>query len=105
MQRAQIYPSPFWYLARITKAGELNHEKGFPEGIPIVPIAPLKTSSFESQSQPMARTQSHLQLALAVTVRKSQGLTLPRIRLGLGTKELDWEQVKKLGGKFLQLRL
>jgi hypothetical protein len=30
--RAQIYPSPFWYLARIAKArhyGELNHEKGF----------------------------------------------------------------------------
>jgi hypothetical protein len=64
-----------------------------------------------------------------VTVHKSQGLTLPRIRLGLGTKEfscgltfvalsrvpslngllyiekLDWERVKKLGGKFLQLRL
>jgi hypothetical protein len=56
-------------------------------------------------------------------------LTLPRIRLGLGTKELscgltfvalsrvtslsgllftenlDWEQMKKLGSKFLQLRL
>jgi hypothetical protein len=64
-----------------------------------------------------------------VTVHKSQGLTLPRIRLGLGKKEvssgltsvalsrvtslssllfiekLDWERVKKLGGKFLQLRL
>jgi hypothetical protein len=99
--------------------------------IPIVPIGPLKT--FESQWQPMARTQLPLRLAWAVimTVHKSQGLTLPRIRLELGTKEfsrgltfvalsrvpslngllyiekLDCERVKtrKLGGKFLQLRL
>jgi hypothetical protein len=102
--------------------------EGFPEGIPIVPIGPLKTT-FESQSQPMARTQLPLRLAWAVTVHKSQGPTLPRIRLGLGPKEfsccltfvalsrvtsldgllfiekLDWGRVKKLGGKFLQLRL
>jgi len=74
-------------------------------------------------------TQLSLRLAWAVTVHKSQGVMLPRIRLGLGHKEfscgltfvalsrvtsldgllfiekLDWERVRKLGGKFLQLQL
>jgi hypothetical protein len=102
--------------------------EGFTQDMPIVPIGPLETS-FESQSQPMSRTQLSLRLAWAVTVHKSQELTMPRIRLGLGTREfscsltfvalsrvtslngflfiekMDWERVKKLGGKFLQLRL
>jgi hypothetical protein len=37
----------------------------------------------------MARTQLHLQLAWAVTVHKSQGLKLLRIRLCLGRKEFS----------------
>lgn len=61
---------------------------GFPEGIPIVPIVPLKTT-FDNQSKTLSRTQLSLQLAWAVTIQKSQGLPLPKIRLGLGKREFS----------------
>lgn len=61
---------------------------GFPDGVPIVPITPLKTT-FELQGKKCSRTQLPLRLAWAVTVHKSQGLTLPRIKLGLGKKEFS----------------
>jgi hypothetical protein len=100
----------------------------FPNGIPIVPITPLKTT-FEIDGKPMTRTQLPLRLAWAVTVHKSQGLTLSRIKLGLGKREfstgftfvalsrvksldgimmvdhVDYSRVQKLGGKNLQHRL
>jgi hypothetical protein len=98
---------------------------GFPNGIPIVPITPLKTS-FEIDGKVMSRTQLPLQLAWTVTVHKSQGLTLGRIELGLGKREfstgltfvalswvktldgimivdhIDYSRVQKLGGKHMQ---
>ncbi|OBZ66500.1 hypothetical protein A0H81_13517 [Grifola frondosa] len=102
--------------------------EGFPEGIPIVPITPIK-STFELKGKTVARTQLPLRLAWAVTVHKSQGLTLGHLRVGLGSTEfcsgltfvalsrakalnglmlidhVDYSRVKKLGGKGLQLRL
>ena len=101
--------------------------QGFPTGIPIVPVTPLKTT-FELNGKTLSRTQLPLRLAWAVTIHKSQGLTLDRIKVGLGKKEfstgltfvalsrvktsdgimivdrLDFSRVQKLGGKHLQYR-
>jgi hypothetical protein len=101
---------------------------GFPDGIPIVPVTPLKTT-FELGGKTLSRTQLPLQLAWAVTIHKSQGLTLRKIKLGLGNREfstgltfvglsrvkafndimiadqVDYSRVKNLGGKHLQHRL
>jgi hypothetical protein len=72
------------YNLKAPTPSQTEPQEVFPEGMPVFPITPLKTS-FESQLQPMARTQFPLQFKLAwvVTAHKSQGLTLPRIRLGL----------------------
>lgn len=101
---------------------------GHPEGIPIIPIPPIK-STFENEGRYMARTQLPLRLAWAVTVHKSQGLTLSDVRIGLGSREfasgltfvalsrakdftgftlvdaVNFSRVERLGGKLLQYRL
>lgn len=98
---------------------------GFPNGIPIIPITPLKMS-FEINSQAMSWTQLPLQLTWTVTVYKLQGLTLKKIKLGLGKQEfspgltfvalswvkgidnimlldqVDYSRVQALGGKHMQ---
>jgi len=94
---------------------------------PGFPVTPLKTT-FELNGKTVSRTQLPLRLAWAVTIHKSQGLTLDRIKVGLGKKEfstgltfvalsrvktpdsimiidrLDFSRVQKLGGKHLQYR-
>lgn len=101
---------------------------GYPNGVPIIPITPLKTV-FDLNGKTVSREQIPLRLAWAVTIHKSQGLTLKRIKLGLGSKEfatgltfvalsrvkalegimlvgiLDYPRVRRLGGRHLQLRL
>ncbi|KAJ6481607.1 hypothetical protein DFH09DRAFT_950523, partial [Mycena vulgaris] len=52
----------------------------------IIPIPPVK-STFEHGGKNMSRAQVPLRLAWAVTVHKSQGLTLKKVKLGLGKKE------------------
>ncbi|CAK5270705.1 unnamed protein product [Mycena citricolor] len=100
---------------------------GFPNGIPIVPVPAVK-STFDVGGKQVSRVQIPLRLAWAVTVHKSQGLTIAKIRLGLGKKEFavgltfvglsrvkalndiaimgsfDYSRVKNLGGKNLQYR-
>lgn len=61
---------------------------GFPNGIPILPIVPM-TTEFVVNGQKMSRTQLPLCLAWATTIHKAQGLTLPKIKLGLGEKEFS----------------
>ena len=98
-----------------------------PMGVPIIPFTPLK-AMFELKSKTLVRPQLPLRLAWAVTVHKSQGLTLDLVRISLGSKEfclgltfialsraksldklllvdqVDYSHVKNLGGKGLQYR-
>lgn len=57
-----------------------------PEGQRVVPIAPVRYS-WEGKSGQCSRTQLPLRLAWAITVHKSQGLTLPKAVLDIGKKE------------------
>ncbi|EPQ51257.1 hypothetical protein GLOTRDRAFT_4877, partial [Gloeophyllum trabeum ATCC 11539] len=59
---------------------------GYPDGVPVIPVTAIK-STFEHGGKAMSRTKLPLRLAWAVTVHKSQGTTLSKARIGLGTRE------------------
>jgi len=63
-------------------------QPGFPEGVPIAPIAPMKTT-WQTHLKTCSQTQLPLCLAWAVTVHKSQGLTIPKMCLALGRREFS----------------
>ena len=67
-----------------TNTWRTEPREGHPGGLPIVPIAAMKVS-FKHKGGTGLRTQ--LPLAWAMTVHKARGLTLSRMRLGLGEVE------------------
>ena len=100
---------------------------GFPGGVLIVSITPIKTT-FETKGRSVAQMQLPLWLAWAVIVHKLQGLTISRVWIGLErtefcsslmfvalsraksldtlvlVKKVDYSHVQKLGRRNLQFR-
>jgi hypothetical protein len=58
-----------------------------PEGDEVVPIVPIKRSWEGKGGSVCSRLQVPICLAWAITVHKSQGLTLPKAKIDLGSKE------------------
>jgi ATP-dependent exoDNAse (exonuclease V) alpha subunit len=86
--RDYLGPTP-WYTA---------------QGIPVVPIVPV-TVNFEIGGAAASRTQLPLALAYAITIHKSQGMTLERARIDIGTRDFSpgltfvaCSRVKRLDG-------
>ena len=58
-----------------------------PEGDKVVPIVPIKRTWESKSGMLCSRFQVPICLAWAITVHKSQGLTLPKAKIDLGSKE------------------
>ena len=57
------------------------------EGDKVVPIAPIKRSWEDKNGTTCSRLQVPICLAWAITVHKSQGLTLEKAKIDIGNKE------------------
>jgi ATP-dependent DNA helicase PIF1 len=57
------------------------------EGVEVVPIAPIKRSWEDKNGTNCSRLQVPIRLAWAITVHKSQGLTLEKAKIDIGDKE------------------
>ena len=57
------------------------------EGDKVVPIMPIKRSWEDKNGIKCSRLQLPICLAWAITVHKSQGLTLPKAKIDIGNKE------------------
>ena len=57
------------------------------EGVKVVPIVPIKRTWEGKNGRQCSRLQVPIRLAWAVTVHKSQGLTLKKAKIDLGNKE------------------
>ncbi|RXK41116.1 hypothetical protein M231_01519 [Tremella mesenterica] len=60
-----------------------------PTGVPLVPIVPITSTWESSNGQRCTRQQLPLRLAFALTIHKSQGMTLERVCIDLGTREFS----------------
>ena len=57
------------------------------EGVKVVPIVPIKRSWEGKNGTTCSRIQVPICLAWAITVHKSQGITLPKAKIDIGNKE------------------
>jgi ATP-dependent exoDNAse (exonuclease V) alpha subunit len=57
------------------------------EGINVVPIVPIKRTWESKDGTQCSRLQIPICLSWAITVHKSQGLTIPKVKIDLGSKE------------------
>ena len=72
--------------------------------VPLVPVVPV-TATWKKQMVTCSRTQYPLKLAYAITIHKSQGMTLDKARIDLGDREfaagitfVALSRVKRLDG-------